>query len=150
MKSFLKECDIIKIGLYNKRKVIQMNKDNKAIKRILSIIGLIVFLAVAAKIYFELKWYDLLIGILKLQDKKKRIALVSKKTLMFITKDSKPEEALIEVMAKNGWRYVDQFGMGYVFSSGEEELLLKRRNFNFGYVVFEIYPREEYRSKFVD
>lgn len=127
-----------------------MDKRNKSFKQIISIVGIIVFFTVAAKIYFELKWYDLLLGIVKLQDKKKRIALVSKKTLMFVTKDSKPEEALIEVMAKNNWKYVDQFGMGYVFSSGEEELLLKRRNFNFGYVVFEIYPREEYRSKFID
>lgn len=127
-----------------------MNRRNKSVKYVLSIVGIIVFFTVAAKIYFELKWYDLLLGILKLQDKNKRIALVSKKSLMFVTKDNKPEEALIEVMAKNNWRYVDQFGMGYVFSSGEEELLLKRRNFSFGYVVFEIYPREEYRSKFVD
>lgn len=127
-----------------------MKNNNVAMRRLISIVGLLVFFVIAARIYFELKWYDLLLGVIKLQNKNKRIVLVSQKTLMFITKDRNPEEALIEVMGKNGWQYIDKFGMGYVFSSEEEELLLKRRNFNFGYVVFEIYPREEYRKKFND
>lgn len=115
-----------------------------------SIIGVIVFCVIAAKIYYELKWYDLLIGISKLASGNKKIALVSHKSLMFVAKKATGEEALKEVMKKNGWNYVDRFGMGYVFSNEEEELLLKRRDFSFGYVVFEIYPRENYRKVFKD
>lgn len=132
-----------------------MNKQLKKIKQLrnsnlVKWIGVIVFLAVAAKIYYELKWYDLLNGVLKLNFGKKPIVLVSKKTLMFVTKKANAERALIDVMEKNGWKYVDQFGMGYVFNSEEEELLLKRRDFSFGYVVFEVYPKEEYRKRFAD
>lgn len=124
-------------------------KQNKKIP-LGSIIGFIVFFAVAVKVYYELKWYDLLLGITKLNLGGKEIALVSQKTLMFVTKKANAEEALKHVMTKNGWNFVDRFGMGYIFTNGEEELLLKRRDFSFGYVVFEVYPREQYRRAFKD
>lgn len=124
-------------------------KENKKIP-LASIVGIIVFFVIAAKVYYELKWYDLLIGISKLSFGRKKIALVSQKTLMFVTKKACAEEALKEVMDKNGWSYVDRFGMGYIFTNGSEELLLKRRDFSFGYVVFEIYPRDNYRRSFRD
>ncbi len=123
-------------------------KNNIEMKKIWSVIGLIAFFAIACKVYYELKWYDLLLGISKLQSEKRDIVLISQKTLMFVSKGQNAEQALVKVMSKNGWNYVDKFGMGYIFSSGDEELLLKRRDFGFGYVVFEIYPREEYRGKF--
>lgn len=124
-------------------------KENKKIP-LGSIIGFVVFFAVAVKVYYELKWYDLLLGITKLTIGGKEIALVSQKTLMFVTKKANAEEALKHVMAKNSWNFVDRFGMGYIFTNGEEELLLKRRDFSFGYVVFEVYPREQYRRAFKD
>lgn len=106
------------------------------------------FFIVAAKVYYELKWYDLLLGILKIQWSKKPIALVSQKTLMFVTKKENAEVSLKKAMEANGWTFVDRFGMGYIFSNEDEELLLKRRDFSFGYVVFEIYPKDNYRKAF--
>lgn len=124
---------------------LQKNKSS-----LIKVIGVIAFVLISAKVYYELKWYDLLIGVSKLTFGSKKIALVSKKTLMFVTKKADAENALKEIMSKNGWSFVDKFGMGYVFSNEDEELLLKRRDFSFGYVVFEIYPRENYRRRFVD
>ncbi len=114
----------------------------------ISIIGILAFFIVAAKVYYELKWYDLLLGILKIQWSKKPIALVSQKTLMFVTKKENAEVSLKKAMEANGWTFVDRFGMGYIFSNEDEELLLKRRDFSFGYVVFEIYPKDNYRKAF--
>lgn len=124
----------------------QQNKKSS----IMALIGIVTFIVVAAKVYYELKWYDLLIGISKLSFGRKKIVLVSQKTLMFVTRKADAENAIKEVMLKNGWVFVDKFGMGYVFSNEDEELLLKRRDFSFGYVVFEVYPRENYRRSFVD
>ncbi len=124
----------------------KQNKKNS----IVAFIGVVAFIVIAAKVYYELKWYDLLIGISKLTLGRKKIALVSQKTLMFVTRKSDAEVAVKEVMSKNGWSFVDRFGMGYIFSNEDEELLLKRRDFSFGYVVFEIYPRENYRRAFID
>lgn len=122
-------------------------KNNKK-NSLLTILGIIAFFVVSAKIYYELKWYDLLLGIIKIQLGKKPIALVSQKTLMFVAKKEEAEASLKRAMSLNGWTFVDRFGMGYIFSNEDEELLLKRRDFNFGYVVFEIYPRENYRKAF--
>lgn len=122
--------------------------NNKKKSSLIKIVGIIAFFAISAKIYYELKWYDLLLGILKIQLGKKPIALVSQKTLMFVAKKEEAEDSLKKAMGLNGWTFVDRFGMGYVFSNEDEELLLKRRDFNFGYVVFEIYPRENYRKVF--
>lgn len=121
---------------------------NRKNSSIIKIVGIIAFFVISAKVYYELKWYDLLLGILKIQLGKKPIALVSQKTLMFVAKKEEAEESLKKAMALNGWTFVDRFGMGYIFSNEDEELLLKRRDFNFGYVVFEIYPRENYRKAF--
>lgn len=125
-------------------------KQQKNKSSIMALIGVVAFIIIAAKVYYELKWYDLLIGISKLTFGRKKIALVSQKTLMFVTRKMDADTAIQEIMIKNGWAFVDKFGMGYVFSNEDEELLLKRRDFSFGYVVFEIYPRENYRRTFVD
>lgn len=127
---------------------LKINTKNKS--SFYKIAGAIAFLIIAGKVYYELKWYDLMIGITKLIFTDRKIALVSQKTLMFVTKKSDAQQSLIDVMNKNGWTFVEQFGMGYIFTSDGEELLLKRRDFSFGFVVFEIYPREEYRKKFID
>lgn len=129
-----------------------MNKQLKLKNKssLYKVVGIIAFLIIAGKVYYELKWYDLILGISKLTFSDKKIALISKKTLMFVTKKSDAHQSLIEIMSKNGWSFVEQFGMGYIFTSDGEELLLKRRDFAFGFVVFEVYPREEFRKRFSD
>lgn len=115
-----------------------------------ALFGFIFFFVLAAKIYYELKWYDLLLGILKLEFGNKPIVLVSQKSLMFVSKKASAEDSLKMVMKKNEWDYVDHYGKGYIFTNNDEELLLKRRDFSFGYVIFEIYPHENYRKTFRD
>lgn len=107
-------------------------------KKGLKFIGIIFFLILMIKVYYELKLIDLIMGIYNIEVKRKKIALISNKSLMFIAKKNDAENLLVEEMKKFGWEYVNQFGNGYIFSNSDEEILLKKKNYLIGYTVFEI------------
>lgn len=113
-----------------------MKKSN--LKKGLKFIGIILFLMLMIKVYYELKLIDLIMGIYNIEVKRKKIALISNKTLMFIARKNDADDLLIDEMKKFGWEYVNQFGNGYIFSNSDEEILLKKKNYLIGYTVFEI------------
>lgn len=111
-------------------------------KKCLKFIGIILFLLLMIKVYYELKLIDLIMGIYNIEVKRKKIALISNKSLMFIARRNDADNLLIEEMKKFGWEYVNQFGNGYIFSNSDEEILLKKKNYLIGYTVFEICTAE--------
>lgn len=89
-----------------------------------------------------------MLGIFEVEKHNKRAALISKKSLTFITRKKDAEIAIIDRMLELGWNYIDVYGNGYVFSNDEEEILLKRTDYAIGYSTFEVSPGAEYRKVF--
>lgn len=123
-------------------------KVNSRLKSIIKWCAVVIFIVTLLKIYYELRWFDLMLGIYDVERRNKRAALISKKALMFITRKSDAEDAIKERMQELGWTYVDTFGNGYIFTNEEEEILLRRKDYGIGYSTFEIHPGKEYRSTF--
>lgn len=89
-----------------------------------------------------------MLGIFEVEHHNKRAALVSKKSLTFITRQKDAAAAIVDRMLELGWHYIDTYGNGYVFSNDEEEILLKRTDYPIGYSTFEVSPGAEYRTVF--
>ena len=128
---------------------IALNMGEK-LKKIIRWLTVLFFIVTLLKIYYELRLFDLMLGIYEVERHQKKAALVSKKALMFITKRSEADTAIKERMKELGWDYVDTFGNGYIFSNDEEEILLRRHDYGIGYSTFEIHPGKEYRRTFTE
>ncbi|SCZ82024.1 hypothetical protein [Acidaminobacter hydrogenoformans] len=123
-------------------------KTGEKLKKTLKWITVLLFILTLLKIYYELRFFDLMLGIYEVERHQKKAALVSKKALMFITKKSEADSAIKERMSELGWTYVDTYGNGYIFSNEDEEILLRRHDYAIGYSTFEIQPGKEYRKTF--
>ncbi|MGM0378404.1 MAG: hypothetical protein ACQEQE_01550 [Bacillota bacterium] len=109
---------------------------NKNFKEKSKKIGIIFSVFMMIVIYYEMKIFDLLIGIFKLECLNKKIAKVSLKSFMFITKDM-DESILIDKMDDLGWKFINLYGRGYLFTKdGEEVVLVKKKHLR--YNVYEI------------
>jgi hypothetical protein len=96
-------------------------------------------------VYYELKLLDLLIGIFKIEKLNQKIAKVSFKSLMFITKEN-DDEAFIDEMRRLGWKFKNVYGRGYLFEKSREEVIaVKREHFN--YTIYEVSPKTFFESK---
>jgi len=117
----------------------QMSKDTKkALKVIGEILFLIVAVSAMVKIYYELKWMDLTLGIFKIEKEKKKIAKVKCKSLMFITLIGEDEDTFKDEMETYGWSFYSKYGRGYLFARNGEEVLAVRKEHFGRYAVYEI------------
>lgn len=123
-------------------------KSGEKLKKALKWITVLIFVLTLLKIYYELRFFDLMLGIYEVERHQKKAALISKKALMFITKKNDADASIKERMHELGWTYVDTYGNGYIFSNDEEEILLRRHDYAIGYSTFEILPGKEYRQSF--
>jgi len=89
--------------------------------------------------YYELKLLDISIGIYKLEIEGKKIAKVSKKSLIYIMKSREPRETFMDKMDSLGWKYYDSYGRGYLFTKEGEEILAIKSSYFGRYTVYEIY-----------
>lgn len=109
---------------------------NKSLKEKSKKIGIISSVFVMIVIYYEMKIFDLLLGIFKIEFLNQKISKVSLKSFMFITKDSN-ESILIDKMDDLGWKFINLYGRGYLFTKdGEEVVLVKKKHLR--YSVYEI------------
>lgn len=100
------------------------------------IIGAIL-LAIVAKSAYDLKFFDLLWGIFKLEkDKQAKVKKVSLKTVSFITRAG-DEEYFIEEMANRGWTYTAKYGRGMIFSKDGFEVLMTKLPYFGRYTFYE-------------
>ena len=115
-----------------------MNKDLKEKSKKIGVIFSIFMMVI---VYYELKIFDLLIGIFKLECLNKDIAQVSFKSFMFITNDS-DESILIDKMEDLGWKFMNLYGRGYLFTKdGDEVVLVKKKQLR--YSVYEVQCKSE-------
>lgn len=109
-----------------------------SIKKLMKCLSIIFTIAFFSKIYYELKFWDLTIGILKLEKKKKDVVMVSQKTIMLISKGVDKDEEMIYEMSEYGFEYVNKYGRGYLFIRDEEEVVLFKKDHFTRYSVYEI------------
>lgn len=95
-------------------------------------------IAFFSKVYYELKFWDLTVGMFKLEKQKKDAVLVSKKSIMLISKGTDKDEEMIEEMADYGFEYVNKYGRGYLFVRDDEEIVLFKKDHFGKYSVYEI------------
>jgi len=77
-------------------------------------------------------------GVIELSFYDKDIAKVSTKPLRYISKYSEGNASVIELMDKEGWTFVEQFGSGYLFSKGENNKILSSVQYTKKYRIWEI------------
>ena len=96
-------------------------------------------LVTIAVIYYELKFFDIIIGAFQLEKNDKKVARVSQKSLIFMMKSKDPEEIFLEEMERLGWQYYNTYGRGYLFTKNGEEILATKSNHFGRYSVYEIH-----------
>jgi cell division protein YceG involved in septum cleavage len=113
--------------------------DKKKLMKFIKIITLILSVIVIVLVYYELKFFDVIIGIYQLESKNKKIVRVSKKSLIYIMRSKEKEELFIREMDLLDWKFYDTYGRGYLFTKNGEEILATQSK-RFGrYTVYEIH-----------
>ena len=117
----------------------------KVFKFIIS--GLIIF--TLGKIYYDLKYFDITLGILSIEFGDQNIALISKKSLMFVSKYDKDNEFILNKMDELGWKFIDMYGRGLLFVKGAEEIVLFKKDYFGIYTSYEIEASNDIKDAFL-
>ena len=121
-------------------------KKNNTWKKVLKLAIAVMAIATLAKMYYEAKLLDLTIGVLNLEFGGKNIHRVSCKSLMYIMRNTEPDQLFTEEMKMNGWKLTDVYGRGHLFEKNGEEILVIAREHMGRYKVFEIQNKHYFLS----
>ena len=121
-------------------------KKNNTWKKVLKLAIAVMAIATLAKMYYEAKLLDLTIGIFNLEFGGKNIHRVSCKSLMYIMRNTEPDQLFTEEMKMNGWKLTDVYGRGHLFEKNGEEILVIAREHMGRYKVFEIQNKHYFLS----
>lgn len=121
-------------------------KKNTTWKKILKITIALAAVATLAKMYYEAKLLDLTIGVFNLEFGGKNIHRVSCKSLMYIMRNTEPDQLFTEEMKATGWKLTDVYGRGHLFEKNGEEILVIAREHLGRYKVFEIQNKHYFLS----
>ncbi len=121
-------------------------KKNDTWKKLFKITIAITAIATLAKMYYEAKLMDLTIGVFNLEFGGKNISRVSCKSLMYIMRNSEPDQLFTEEMKTDGWKLTDVYGRGHLFEKNGEEILVIAREHLGRYKVFEIQNKHYFLS----
>lgn len=111
-------------------------------KKAFSVFVIAALVVLILKVTYELKYLDLISGILKVEtNKKATIHKVSMKGLFFIGLVGS-DEVYTETMNKMGWNFVSVYGRGMVFEKDGYEILISKRTYFNRYVTYEVTTRE--------
>lgn len=113
-------------------------KNNTNLKKVIKCMSFVFIIAFFSKVYYEMKFWDLTVGMFILEKKQKDVVLVSKKTIMLISKGIDKDDEMIEEMFNYGFEYVNKYGRGYLFTRDDEEVVLFKKDHFGKYSVYEI------------
>lgn len=114
---------------------------NPRIKKVINGIIAILTVSMILKVSYELKWIDILFGILKVETKDKKVQKISFKTLSFVAKADHEIDFLIE-MKSMGWHFVKHYGRGMIFEKEGYEILISKRTYFNKYAFYEVTTKE--------
>lgn len=110
-------------------------------KKIWQIIVSLMVIMTVTKVGYELKFFDVLLGMLKIKFSKKPVQRVSLKTLSFISHSLNDQVFHIE-MQSQGWRFIKQYGKGLIYSKDGYEILISKRIFFNQFSFYEVTTKE--------
>lgn len=116
--------------------------EKKKLIKWLKILTVVFSVVTIALVYYELKFFDILLGVYQLEIKNKPIAKISQKSLIYVMRSKDPQDLFIEEMEKFGWRYYDTYGRGYLFTKQGEEILATQSKHFGRYTVYEIHNKK--------
>ncbi len=114
-------------------------------KKCLKVIAIIFTIALVSKISYDLKWFDVLLGIFKLESQPQKVQGVSLKALGYMTL-SRNETEFLHVMSKKGWIFIRHYGRGMIFEKDGYEILVIRRDYFNRYAYYEITTKEIFEA----
>jgi len=110
-------------------------------RKISQIIIIVLTVITVSKIGYELKVFDVTLGMLKLRLFKKPVQKVSFKTLSFISHSLNDQVFHIE-MRSRGWRFIKQYGKGMIYEKDGYEILISKRIFFNQFSFYEVATKE--------
>lgn len=110
-----------------------MKSNRKTIKTLLVALVTIVVLKAA----YELKWFDVILGIFKIETGGTKVQNISVKSFAFVCK-STDENYFIDFMTSKNWVYVRSYGRGLLFEKDGYELIITKNQFFGRYSFYEV------------
>ncbi len=106
-------------------------------KSVVKLVVISFFTALLIKAAYELKWFDVLYGIYKVEKAPDTVQRVSLKSFAFVTKGDK-EAVFLAFMASKNWQYIRRYGRGMLFEKDGYELLITHNTFFGRYAYYEV------------
>ena len=122
-----------------------MDCRNSNCKKGFSILIAAITFCIILKVSYEMKWIDLLLGILKLETKSDAVQNVSLKSFAFISR-AESELPFLSMMENRGWRFIKHYGRGMIFDKDGYEILISKNVFFNRYAYYEVTTREIFES----
>lgn len=110
-----------------------MKSKQKTLKTLLIALMTIVILKAA----YELKWFDVVLGVLKLETGGAKVQNISLKSFAFVCKAS-DENYFIDFMTSKNWVYIRRYGRGLLFEKDGYELIVTKNQFFGRYCFYEV------------
>ena len=114
-------------------------------KKSLSIVLAVITFLFILKLSYEMKWLDLLMGIIKLEANEDSVQNVSFKSFAFIS-HAGSELPFLRMMEEKGWRFIKHYGRGMIFDKEGYEILISKSTFFNRYAYYEVTTREIFES----
>ncbi len=114
---------------------------NPRIRKLINGIVAVATVSMILKVGYELKWFDVVMGILKLETREKSVQKISFKALSFVAKNDHEMDFLIE-MKTMGWEFVKHYGRGMIFEKEGYEILISKREYFGKYAFYEVTTKE--------
>lgn len=112
------------------------------IKKIILILLLVIlvfgFIMIYPVLFQEGNPLPILKGIIELSFTNSYIIKISDEPQIYITKTNKGNSPIIELMEKEGWKFGNQAGSGYLFSKGGNKKVISSVQYTSKYIIWEI------------
>lgn len=96
----------------------------RAIIIVVSVILILGLIKISPVLFQEGNPVPILKGIVELGTSDDKIIKISESPQRYLTKTSVGDTPLIDLMNREGWRFVEQMGAGYVFSKTTDRLVI--------------------------
>ncbi|HZK52947.1 MAG TPA: hypothetical protein VFC84_01895 [Desulfosporosinus sp.] len=104
---------------------------------LLSVFILLGLIIVSSVLFQEGNPIPILKGIVELSSSDDKIIQISETPQRYLSKTNVGNAPLIELMDKEGWKFVEQLGAGYIFSKDGDRLIITGVQYSGEYIVWK-------------
>lgn len=120
---------------------IKKQERGKLITRIritIAVIIILAFIAIYPVLFQEGNPLPILKGITALNIKKSEIVQISDEPRIYLTKTEEGVYPVTELMEREGWKFDEQLGAGYIFSKDNSELIVESTQYTGKYTIWKL------------